>query len=175
MTFGTRVRRGWWTDSCFNNCQSWVTFGSLLFPHSKQQLKSKRNTHKSEWSSLSYDLKVEGHDHCSLKAVFIMLTFKSFLLLLFFCHVMSATWLASHHHYFLSSSIIQVSLCLTEQRRYTLSFLTMGNTCSNHLGIPPAKGPNAVGCTDFMMDHTVKVRKERKQHLSPYRMCCLFV
>ncbi|KAE8287136.1 Platelet-activating factor acetylhydrolase [Larimichthys crocea] len=44
----------------------------------------------------------------------------------------------------------------TEQRRYTLSFLTMGNTCSNHLGIPPAKGPNAVGCTDFMMDHTVK-------------------
>ncbi|XP_059212492.1 platelet-activating factor acetylhydrolase isoform X2 [Centropristis striata] len=32
----------------------------------------------------------------------------------------------------------------------------MGNTCSNHLGIPPAKGPNAVGCTDFMMDHTVK-------------------
>ncbi|TKS75857.1 Platelet-activating factor acetylhydrolase [Collichthys lucidus] len=44
----------------------------------------------------------------------------------------------------------------SEQRRYTLSFLAMGNTCSNHLGIPPAKGPNAVGCTDFMMDHTVK-------------------
>ncbi|XP_041662011.1 platelet-activating factor acetylhydrolase isoform X2 [Cheilinus undulatus] len=32
----------------------------------------------------------------------------------------------------------------------------MGNACSNHLGIPPAKGPNAVGCTDFMMDHTEK-------------------
>lgn len=34
----------------------------------------------------------------------------------------------------------------------------MGNACSNHLGIPPAKGPNAVGCTDFMMDHTAQVR-----------------
>ncbi|GLD59577.1 platelet-activating factor acetylhydrolase isoform X1 [Lates japonicus] len=44
----------------------------------------------------------------------------------------------------------------TDQRRYTLSFFTMGNTCSNHLGIPPAKGPNAVGCTDFMMDHTAQ-------------------
>ncbi|XP_032398746.1 platelet-activating factor acetylhydrolase isoform X2 [Etheostoma spectabile] len=32
----------------------------------------------------------------------------------------------------------------------------MGNSCSNHLGIPPAKGPNAVGCTDFMMDHTAQ-------------------
>uniref|UniRef100_A0A672ZA75 Platelet-activating factor acetylhydrolase n=1 Tax=Sphaeramia orbicularis TaxID=375764 RepID=A0A672ZA75_9TELE len=31
----------------------------------------------------------------------------------------------------------------------------MGNTCSN-LGIPPAKGPHPVGCTDFMMDHTEK-------------------
>ncbi|KAG8011123.1 Platelet-activating factor acetylhydrolase, partial [Nibea albiflora] len=31
----------------------------------------------------------------------------------------------------------------TEQRRYTLSVFSMGNTCSNHLGIPPAKGPNA--------------------------------
>ncbi|XP_036942072.1 platelet-activating factor acetylhydrolase isoform X1 [Acanthopagrus latus] len=44
----------------------------------------------------------------------------------------------------------------TDQRRYTLGFLTMGNACSNHLGIPPAKGPNAVGCTDFMMDHTAQ-------------------
>lgn len=43
----------------------------------------------------------------------------------------------------------------TDQRRYTLGFFTMGNSCSN-LGIPPAKGPNAVGCTDFMMDHTAK-------------------
>ncbi|XP_075994766.1 platelet-activating factor acetylhydrolase isoform X2 [Genypterus blacodes] len=32
----------------------------------------------------------------------------------------------------------------------------MGNTCSNNLGIPPAKGPNAVGCTDFMMDHRIQ-------------------
>ncbi|XP_019947474.1 platelet-activating factor acetylhydrolase isoform X2 [Paralichthys olivaceus] len=32
----------------------------------------------------------------------------------------------------------------------------MGNTCSNNLGIPPAKGPNTVGCTDFMMDHTAQ-------------------
>ncbi|XP_034017964.1 platelet-activating factor acetylhydrolase [Thalassophryne amazonica] len=39
-------------------------------------------------------------------------------------------------------------------RRYTLSFLSMGNTYSNNLGIPPAKGPHPVGCTDFMMDHT---------------------
>uniref|UniRef100_A0A1A8FSZ2 Platelet-activating factor acetylhydrolase n=1 Tax=Nothobranchius korthausae TaxID=1143690 RepID=A0A1A8FSZ2_9TELE len=31
----------------------------------------------------------------------------------------------------------------------------MGNSCTR-LGIPPAKGPNAVGCTDFMMDHTAK-------------------
>lgn len=44
----------------------------------------------------------------------------------------------------------------TDQRRYTLGFLTMGNACSNHLGIPPAKGPYAVGCTDFMMDHTAQ-------------------
>nr|XP_046229730.1 platelet-activating factor acetylhydrolase isoform X2 [Scatophagus argus] len=44
----------------------------------------------------------------------------------------------------------------SDQRRYTLSFFVMGNTCSNHLGIPPAKGPNAVGCTDFMMDHTAR-------------------
>uniref|UniRef100_A0A8C4GXT0 Platelet-activating factor acetylhydrolase n=1 Tax=Dicentrarchus labrax TaxID=13489 RepID=A0A8C4GXT0_DICLA len=32
----------------------------------------------------------------------------------------------------------------------------MGNSCSNHLGIPPAKGPYPVGCTDFMMDHTAQ-------------------
>ncbi|KAG7244270.1 hypothetical protein INR49_004408 [Caranx melampygus] len=44
----------------------------------------------------------------------------------------------------------------TGQRRCTLSFFTMGSTCSNHLGIPPAKGPHPVGCTDFMMDHTVQ-------------------
>lgn len=48
------------------------------------------------------------------------------------------------------------SVCISDQRRYTLGFLTMGNACSNHLGIPPAKGPYAVGCTDFMMDHTAQ-------------------
>ncbi|XP_063757874.1 platelet-activating factor acetylhydrolase isoform X2 [Eleginops maclovinus] len=32
----------------------------------------------------------------------------------------------------------------------------MGNTCSNNLGIPQGKGPHAVGCTDFMMDHTAQ-------------------
>ncbi|XP_034555320.1 platelet-activating factor acetylhydrolase [Notolabrus celidotus] len=42
----------------------------------------------------------------------------------------------------------------TDQWRFTLGFFAMGNACSNHLGIPPAKGPNPVGCTDFMMDHT---------------------
>uniref|UniRef100_A0AAQ5YDD2 Platelet-activating factor acetylhydrolase n=1 Tax=Amphiprion ocellaris TaxID=80972 RepID=A0AAQ5YDD2_AMPOC len=46
-------------------------------------------------------------------------------------------------------------LTRTEPRRYTLGLFTMGNSCSN-LGIPPAKGPNAVGCTDFMMDHTAQ-------------------
>ncbi|KAM9356143.1 platelet-activating factor acetylhydrolase [Pholidichthys leucotaenia] len=44
----------------------------------------------------------------------------------------------------------------TDQRRNTLGWFTMGNTVNNHLGIPPGKGPNPVGCTDFMMDHTVK-------------------
>ncbi|XP_029903654.1 platelet-activating factor acetylhydrolase isoform X1 [Myripristis murdjan] len=44
----------------------------------------------------------------------------------------------------------------TDQRRCKLCVFTMGNACSNNLGIPPAKGPNAVGCTDFMMDHTTQ-------------------
>ncbi|KAM9839954.1 platelet-activating factor acetylhydrolase [Aulostomus maculatus] len=44
----------------------------------------------------------------------------------------------------------------TDQRRYQLGFFAMGNTCSNNLGIPPAKGSSAVGCTDLMMDHTVQ-------------------
>uniref|UniRef100_A0A8C8C4Z2 1-alkyl-2-acetylglycerophosphocholine esterase n=1 Tax=Oncorhynchus tshawytscha TaxID=74940 RepID=A0A8C8C4Z2_ONCTS len=49
-------------------------------------------------------------------------------------------------------------LPLTDLRCKLSLFAGMGNstTCSNHLGIPPAKGPNAVGCSDFMMDHTVK-------------------
>uniref|UniRef100_A0A8C8C218 Platelet-activating factor acetylhydrolase n=1 Tax=Oncorhynchus tshawytscha TaxID=74940 RepID=A0A8C8C218_ONCTS len=47
-------------------------------------------------------------------------------------------------------------LPLTDLRCKLSLFAGMGNstTCSNHLGIPPAKGPNAVGCSDFMMDHT---------------------
>ncbi|XP_039872894.1 platelet-activating factor acetylhydrolase isoform X1 [Simochromis diagramma] len=44
----------------------------------------------------------------------------------------------------------------TDHRRSALSFFTMGSSCSNHLGIPPGNGPNAVGCTDFMMDHTAE-------------------
>ncbi|KAM9778368.1 platelet-activating factor acetylhydrolase [Syngnathus typhle] len=32
----------------------------------------------------------------------------------------------------------------------------MGNVFCNNLEIPPPKGPNAAGCTDFMMDHTVQ-------------------
>lgn len=43
----------------------------------------------------------------------------------------------------------------TELRRRTLGFLAMGNSCSNHVGIPPPKGPHPVGCTDFMLDHSV--------------------
>ncbi|XP_061560817.1 platelet-activating factor acetylhydrolase isoform X2 [Phycodurus eques] len=37
-----------------------------------------------------------------------------------------------------------------------LSFSAMGNVACNNLEIPPPKGPNAAGCTDFMMDHTVQ-------------------
>ncbi|KAJ8275208.1 hypothetical protein COCON_G00098330 [Conger conger] len=33
---------------------------------------------------------------------------------------------------------------------------TMGNSCSTTLGIPPGKGPNKVGCTDLMVNHTVQ-------------------
>ncbi|XP_028296170.1 platelet-activating factor acetylhydrolase isoform X1 [Gouania willdenowi] len=40
-----------------------------------------------------------------------------------------------------------------DHRRHTLGSFTMGNSGSN-LGIPPPKGPDTVGCTDFMMDHT---------------------
>lgn len=43
----------------------------------------------------------------------------------------------------------------TEQKVRTLGLLVMGNNSSHHLGIPPAKGPHPVGCTDFMLDHTV--------------------
>ncbi|KAG7249741.1 hypothetical protein CRUP_005255, partial [Coryphaenoides rupestris] len=32
----------------------------------------------------------------------------------------------------------------------------MGNHCTNNVGIPPAKGPHPVGCTDFMMDYTTQ-------------------
>ncbi|XP_061667382.1 platelet-activating factor acetylhydrolase isoform X1 [Syngnathoides biaculeatus] len=37
-----------------------------------------------------------------------------------------------------------------------LSLSAMGNMVCNSLEIPPPKGPNAAGCTDFMMDHTVQ-------------------
>ncbi|XP_038164513.1 platelet-activating factor acetylhydrolase [Cyprinodon tularosa] len=43
-----------------------------------------------------------------------------------------------------------------ERWRYALGCLAMGSSCSNHLGIPPGKGPYPVGCTDFMMDHTAQ-------------------
>uniref|UniRef100_A0A3P8P2I9 Platelet-activating factor acetylhydrolase n=1 Tax=Astatotilapia calliptera TaxID=8154 RepID=A0A3P8P2I9_ASTCA len=49
-----------------------------------------------------------------------------------------------------------VCFYLPDHRRSALSFFTMGSSCSNHLGIPPGNGPNAVGCTDFMMDHTAE-------------------
>ncbi|XP_055741461.1 platelet-activating factor acetylhydrolase-like [Salvelinus fontinalis] len=56
----------------------------------------------------------------------------------------------------LAKKIYQWSRTGSDQR-CTLSLLAaMGNSCSNNLGIPPAKGPNAVGCSDFMMDHTVE-------------------
>ncbi|KAJ8397657.1 hypothetical protein AAFF_G00436560 [Aldrovandia affinis] len=40
--------------------------------------------------------------------------------------------------------------------RHKLHRTAMGNSCSNTLGIPPGKGPNQVGCTDIMVDHTVQ-------------------
>lgn len=55
----------------------------------------------------------------------------------------------------LAKKIYEWSSKVTDHRS-KLSLLAMGHTCSNHLGIPKAKGPNAVGCTDFMMDHTVE-------------------
>ncbi|KAG9347588.1 hypothetical protein JZ751_005158 [Albula glossodonta] len=39
---------------------------------------------------------------------------------------------------------------------YKLRQAVMGNSCSTNLGIPPGKGPNQVGCTDLMVDHTVQ-------------------
>lgn len=45
------------------------------------------------------------------------------------------------------------------QRRNTLTVFAMGSASSNHLGIPPGKGPNTVGSTDFMVDHTNQVGK----------------
>lgn len=68
-------------------------------------------------------------------------------------------------------SVSDMCLCLADQRRYSLGFFIMGNSCSN-LGIPPGKGPNAVGCTDFMMDHTAKVyTKTNIIHVFVY-LCC---
>lgn len=59
-------------------------------------------------------------------------------------------------------------ICIsTDQRRYTSSLVAMGNSSSNHLGIPPGKGPEAVGCTDVMMDHTAQVNTGPSQEKSP--------
>ncbi|XP_030201051.1 platelet-activating factor acetylhydrolase [Gadus morhua] len=44
----------------------------------------------------------------------------------------------------------------TDKSASTLALCAMGNQCSNNLGIPPAKGPYPVGCTDLMVDHTTK-------------------
>ncbi|XP_077408188.1 platelet-activating factor acetylhydrolase [Vanacampus margaritifer] len=41
-------------------------------------------------------------------------------------------------------------------RGLKLTFSAMGNMSCNNLEIPPPKGPNAAGCTDFMMDNTVQ-------------------
>ncbi|XP_021456616.1 platelet-activating factor acetylhydrolase [Oncorhynchus mykiss] len=56
----------------------------------------------------------------------------------------------------LAKKIYQWSRTGSDQRCTLSLFAAMGNSCSNNLGIPPAKGPNAVGCSDFMMDHTVE-------------------
>lgn len=59
---------------------------------------------------------------------------------------------------FIEQQYTCVCFYLPDHRRSALSFFTMGSSCSNHLGIPPGNGPNAVGCTDFMMDHTAEVQ-----------------
>lgn len=50
------------------------------------------------------------------------------------------------------------------QRRKTVTVFAMGSASSNHLGIPPGKGPNTVGCTDFMVDHTIQVDTLKISH-----------
>ncbi|XP_031151291.1 platelet-activating factor acetylhydrolase isoform X1 [Sander lucioperca] len=62
----------------------------------------------------------------------------------------------SHGGFVQLLTFVKSTWARADLRRYTLGFFAMGNSCSNHLGIPPAKGPNAVGCTDFMMDHTAQ-------------------
>ncbi|XP_034755321.1 platelet-activating factor acetylhydrolase isoform X1 [Etheostoma cragini] len=62
----------------------------------------------------------------------------------------------SHGGFVQLFTLVKRTWARADKRRYTLGFFAMGNSCSNHLGIPPAKGPNAVGCTDFMMDHTAQ-------------------
>uniref|UniRef100_A0A3P9GZM2 Platelet-activating factor acetylhydrolase n=1 Tax=Oryzias latipes TaxID=8090 RepID=A0A3P9GZM2_ORYLA len=42
-----------------------------------------------------------------------------------------------------------------QRKRFSPWLAAMGNSCSN-FGIPAGNGPNPVGCTDLMMDHTVK-------------------
>nr|XP_057927087.1 platelet-activating factor acetylhydrolase isoform X2 [Doryrhamphus excisus] len=54
------------------------------------------------------------------------------------------------------TSLRYLDRCHNNQRRYKLGLSAMGNAFCNNLHIPSPKGPNAVGCTDFMMDHTVQ-------------------
>ena len=58
----------------------------------------------------------------------------------------------------LSTCAVLMYCFLTDKGASALGLCAMGNQCSNNLGIPPAKGPSPVGCTDLMMDHTTTVR-----------------
>lgn len=67
----------------------------------------------------------------------------------------SVIFMPSHVH---SLTVVLPCVPPLKDQRCKLSVFAMGNTCSNNLGIPPAKGPHPVGCTDFMMDYTVAVK-----------------
>lgn len=60
-------------------------------------------------------------------------------------------------YFLMSFTTMPFVLLEAAQRRKTLTVFAMGSASSNHLGIPPGKGPNTVGCTDFMVDHTTQV------------------
>lgn len=74
--------------------------------------------------------------------------------------IMSHSWSEFRRNLFMKFSCI-----FPDQRRFTVSLLAMGNSSSNHLGIPPGKGPEAVGCTDLMMDHTAQVGCPKKTRI----------